>query len=207
MSATISRPPLPFCALRFLIQWQQRERAIHATFQGTPRAKAFHEALSYFGLSRTFKGIGNPLELERARRIFAAACSDYSSSAEDQVIALAKSFKNSFGKYNVSAASKLLWLTHRSPFVILDTRAARGLKRITGERFRSNNYKDYTAVWRHLYKKRHAEIAAAVDLLPKARAFMPDFRQSKRELRQLCSAEWFRERVLDIYLWEAGDDD
>jgi len=206
VSATIARPPLAFCALRFHFQWQQRERAIHAAFQRSPKLKAFQEALRYFRVSRNFRGIGNPRELERARRIFAAARLDRSSSAEDQVVALAKSFENTFGKYNVSAASKLLWLTYRSPFVILDARAARGLKRVTDRRFRSNNYRDYTAIWRQFYRERHAEIVAAVDLLPKARAFMPDFRQSERELRELCSAEWFRERVLDNYLWEVGDD-
>ena len=206
MATKATLPPLAYCALKYLLMWLQEERALHAAFAHKPSDQEFRQALRYFRISRNFKGITEGERLRRARSLYLAVASKSALAPENQVVALATAFKREFNTFNVSAASKLLWLKYRAPFVVLDTRAVSGLKRVTGERFTSNNYIAYSQVWRCLYEAMRDEIGRATSLLPEAVAFLPASHPPKSHLSKLCSSQWFSERVLDIFLWEAGDD-
>jgi hypothetical protein len=201
MSAAAPLPPLAFCALKYLLLWLQHERSLHLAFAREPSSEDFRQALRYFRISRNFKGITADRNLLRVRALYLTAASSGQRNPEELVGALATAFKKKFGKFNVSAASKLLWLAHRTPFIVLDSRAVRGLKRITGERFTSNNYTAYSTVWRRYYQAAHKDISAAASLLPRAVEFLPASRPSESEIGHICTSEWFLERVLDIFLW------
>lgn len=206
MTRKPSLPRLSYCAFKYLGQWIQYEDALHQSFKKAASPQMFREALQYFQISRSFEGIAVPKRLDAARRLYLTAAVTSRQSPEHRVEALAAAFEKRFGKYNVSAASKLLWLKYREPFVVMDSRAVKALKWLTGKRFASNDYAAYAAVWRDHYAAERVRIRAAAMLVPSAAAFLPTNRLSKSELAAICSAEWFRERVLDIFLREVGGD-
>lgn len=124
------------------------------------------------------------------------------STPEDKVERLASSLQKTFNQFNLSAASKLLWLSHREPFIVYDTRAVKALTRHFGQRFSS--YREYSIVWREEYAKTKDSIQAAVEQLPKGRMFMRSCPPSDQELVSMAREAWFMERVFDVFLWEVG---
>jgi hypothetical protein len=116
---------------------------------------------------------------------------------------LASRFRERFAQFNLAAASKLLWLKHRRPYIIYDSRAVKALRDL-GCRFENANYSEYYNCWRNQYSQREKTIKQAASRLHEVRAFLPPWHGTKAELKALASRPWFLERVFDIYLWEVG---
>jgi hypothetical protein len=47
--------PFEFCALRFLIQWEQREKSLHQQIADNPSLLHIRSALRYFQVARTIE--------------------------------------------------------------------------------------------------------------------------------------------------------
>lgn len=124
------------------------------------------------------------------------------TTPHEKVDALAGKFQNSFHQFNLSAASKLLWLSCREPFIVYDARAVKALARNFGHRF--NDYTEYSNAWRKEYARAEDSIRAAVQQLPKGRIFMRSCSFTDQELLDLAKEVWFTERVFDVFLWEVG---
>jgi hypothetical protein len=124
-------------------------------------------------------------------------------SPEVKVTTLATRFRERFNQFNLSAASKLLWLRHKLPFIIYDSRAVNALRDLGGT-FENANYSEYCDCWRAQYHQREEAIKEAAARLHEVRTFLPPWHRTEAELRALVSEPWFRERVFDIYLWEMG---
>ena len=122
----------------------------------------------------------------------------------DKVEALAASLETNFCQFNLSAASKLLWLSFRTPYVVYDKRAAIALSRNSAHKSIAKNYTNFTNAWRAEYGRLFKQIKVAVANLPNAREFMPKTPLSNSELAALSTQSWFNERVFDIFLWEVG---
>lgn len=194
--------PLEYCALRFLIQWKQREKLLYEYISNNPTLEQLRSALSYFQVARSFKGLGRDDVAQEVLDSLLQVDSNFSSEHEKKVIDLAKSFN----QFNLSAASKLFWLKYRSPYIIYDSRAIRALRRL-GCSFKNANYSQYCSCWREQYSERQKMIVKAVSRLHEIREFLPLCHGSVEEVTTLTSKSWFIERVFDTFLWEMGAKD
>jgi hypothetical protein len=94
------------------------------------------------------------------------------------------------GGDRLSASTKFLWLLHREPVVIFDSRARRALRAPAGD------YSAYLELWHSGYSENREAIAAACGALSK--------QSSAAALDGAQDREWFRQRVYDIHLWNVG---
>jgi hypothetical protein len=202
------KPQLSFeyCALRFLLQWLQRERALHDQIAGNPSLQQVRSALQYFQVARTFTGLRSDEAAQAVADALRQVDRNSLLSAEQKVNALGSRFKQRFDQFNLAAASKLLWLKHRWPYIIYDSRAVKALRGL-GCNFENANYREYCKCWRSQYSQRQKNIKQAASRLPIVRRFLPQGYGTKAELTALASRPWFLERVFDIYLWEMGGAD
>ena len=195
--------PLEYCALRFLYQWQLRERVLHGQIADNPSLQQIRSALQYFQVARNFKGLGSD---EAAPQAVADALGQVDGnpqlSPEQKVFELASRFEERFDHFNLAAASKLFWLKHRRPYIIYDSRAVKALKDL-GCNFGNANYSEYCECWRKQYRRRQKQIKQAASRLHLVRKFLPQ-PATKAQLSAFASQPWFLERVFDIYLWEMG---
>lgn len=199
--------PLTFCALRFLIQWLRREHALFRAISSNPTDQDIREALTYFQVARTFEGLSkDPSKLSSIRLALRDIRKRRSLAPVQMVVELACKLQIEFKQFNVSAASKLLWLSVREPVVVYDKRAVSALSGHFKHKFSARNYNEYASVWREEYLNHEPDIAAATRQLPKGRRFMPNCALTDSELLSLAEQSWFKERVFDIFLWEIGGD-
>jgi hypothetical protein len=124
------RPSFEFCAFRFLTQWQEDELRLHRALSAAPNEEGIREALAYFQVARNFKGLGKDENASFILNSLIKVCTNQELSSPDQKVdTLVQKLKARFNQSNVSAASKLLWLSLREPFIIYDTRAVMALTR------------------------------------------------------------------------------
>jgi len=195
--------PYEFCAYRFLELWERAEKPLHIAMSGTPSASQIRGALKYYRIARNFKGLSD-IVAEQISEELLKVSDECNGSYSSKVVSLASRFKDSFGQSNLSAASKLLWLRNRSPYLIYDSRALIALRRL-GNKFNKADYISYCGVWEREYKKRSCEISlAAHGLVNLPRKYTAAFTLADEELIKLVQSSWFIERVFDIYLWEIG---
>lgn len=195
--------PFEYCALRFLMQWEQRERTLHGQIANNPSLDQIRSALRYFQVARTFRGLKSD---QAAQAVADALCQVDEQSAlspEQKVTTLASRFKATFSQFNLSASSKLFWLRHKRPYIIYDSRAVAALRDL-GCTFENANYVEYCNCWRNQYNQRKDAIKKAACRLHEVRSFLPLWHQTEAELKALALQPWFLERVFDIYLWEMG---
>ena len=199
------KPELQFeyCALRFLLQWLQRERVLHDQIAGKPSLRQVRSALQYFQVARTFPGLRSDKVVRAVANALRHVDGEPQLSPEEKVLTLASQFRKSFNRFNLAAASKLLWLKHRWPYIIYDSRAVKALRAL-GCNFQNANYSEYCKCWRNQYSRRQKRINQAASRLHVVRIFLPQGHGTKAELTALASQPWFLERVFDIYLWEMG---
>jgi len=200
--------PLEFCALRFLLQWLRSEEALYLAIASNPTDEDVRMALAYFQVSRNFRGLSKePTKALFIRDALLRIRSDQKLSTSLKVEELTQTLQPHFEQFNLSAASKLLWLSFREPVVIYDNKAVKALSRKFKHKFSSRSYSQYVEAWRSQYAGLEAAIGIAVKELPKARMFMPACRLTDAELLRLANEAWFKERVFDIFLWHVGGDD
>ncbi len=180
--------PFEYCAARFLRQWQKREVTLYEAISSTPSEDSIAKALAYFQVSRNFAKLKeNPKNLGKIRSALVEVRSDEKlPSACNKVMKLSERFEQDFGQFNLSAATKLLWLSYRSPYVVHDKRAVTALKRQFQHKFDSRSYAEYASAWRTEYAMAEAGIAKAIANLPTGRAFMPKTSLTDTDLTKLA---------------------
>jgi len=198
-----SIPSYEFCAFGFLSQWLESEFALHAAISSAPTESAIRKALAYFQVARTFKGLDSPGKTALILQALTDVRNDPTlTMPHEKVEALAGQFQMCFHQFNLSAASKLLWLSCKEPFIIYDTRAVKALSRHFGRKFA--DYKEYSVAWREEFARAQGSIRVACETLPKGRIFMRSCEPTDRELLDMAKETWFTERVFDVFLWEVG---
>ncbi len=196
--------PLEFCAYRYLQQWERKEKPLHNAMAGNPSAQQIRDSLKHYGIARNFKGLKDDGIAEKISHELINVSDDESQSAPEKVVALASRFKEHFGKFNISAASKLLWLRNKEPYLIYDSKAINALISL-GNKLDKSDYFSYYTVWQQEYKKRKKEITVATNgLVDLPRKYTAAFDLTDSQLTKLVQSKWFNERVFDIYLWEIG---
>jgi hypothetical protein len=195
--------PFEYCALHFLLRWEQRERALHEQIAGYPSLQHVRAALSYFQVARTFAGLESDEAAQAVLDALGQVDAESQLSPEKKVERLAARFEERFSQCNLSAASKLFWLKHRWPYIIYDSRAVNALREL-GDGFGNPNYSEYCSSWRNQYNRHEMAIKNAASRLHEIRPFVRPWQRTDAELTALASQPWFLERIFDTYLWEMG---
>lgn len=166
---------------------------------------AFHSAAKYYKVTRNFPINESETRLQGALDLVK---SDSNKLLENNVCEivnnLALEFERRYGKNAVSAASKFLWLRHKSPVVIFDSRAKKWLGR-NGYKVPSNNYEGYREQWLSAFSDNSKKIKEACAALTTVRDFSMAFESSAEEVESVTTSIWFQERVFDKYLWFNAD--
>lgn len=195
-----------FFALRYLNDWCADDQRFVADLSPNndlaTRLSSLCEAATYYKVARTLPTLPGERRLAQALDAIDAVPAPITDSSVDAAVCdLATRFQTLYGGgYVLSAASKLLWVRHRWPVVILDGQAALCLRRL-GCRFDVGDYRGYRREWRQQFAEREPVIRAACGELVGVKAFSLASTMSNGELEQLASASWFRERVFDKFLW------
>ncbi|HEY0378438.1 MAG TPA: hypothetical protein VGC87_16095 [Pyrinomonadaceae bacterium] len=195
--------PYEYCAYRYLELWEKAEKPLHSAMSGMHSAVQIRNALSYYKVARNFKGLKEDNVAENISKKLLEVDGSRGSYSEN-VEKLADSFKVSCGQYNLSAASKLLWLRYRSPYLVYDKRAVTALNRLSNK-LKNADYTSYCEAWLKEYEKRSGEISSAAHgLVNLPRKYTAAFTLTDNDLIKIVHSKWFIERVFDIYLWEIG---
>ena len=193
-----------YFALRYLDDWWTDDRHFVAGVQlerdRSHRLATLRRAAIYYKVTRTLPTLDGEERLSAALDAVDHVASPITEETVDDVVCgLASRLKELYGRYAISAASKLLWIRHRWPVVILDDQADLCLRR-SGCRFGKGEYRPYRKEWRQQFAEREAQIREACEELQLARGFSRA-EVTSDELAELTATPWFRERVFDKYLW------
>ena len=195
--------PYEYCVYRYLELWERAEKPLYRAMSGVHSAAQIRDALKYYKVARNFRGLKEEGVAENISKKL-LEIDGYEGSYSDKVEKLAESFKVISGQYNLSAASKLLWLRNRSPYLIYDSRAVTALNRL-GKKLKNADYSSYCEAWLGEYEKQRDEITlAAHGLVDLPRKYTAAFTLTDDALIEIVHSKWFIERVFDIYLWEIG---
>jgi len=125
----------------------------------------------------------------------------------DSAINLVKIFEEKLEKiYNNQLyvfSSKILWLFHKEPIIIIDKHVRNVLKE-EGHRISESDIKNYYILWMNLYNENIEYVNNACKILKnieKVTCYVPF---QTNEINSICEEEWFKQRVFDIYLWFMG---
>lgn len=194
-----------FFAMHYLNDWCSDDRRFVAGLapenDRKSRLATLWEAAKYYKITRTLPTITGEVRLAGALDAIDQVPSPMTEAVvDDAVCGLANSFDTLYGRYAISAASKLLWLRHQWPVVILDERADLCL-RASGCRFGKGDYRAYKREWRRRFAERELDITAACAALWEVKRFSLASEMPDVEFGPLTGSNWFRERVFDKYLW------
>lgn len=200
-------PSFEYCSMRFLIQWVRRERHLHENLSNSPTIDGIREALRYFKVARTFKGLGDDEKADKVVKGLIAVSNELTKkNVIKQVQTLAGTFKKEFESKNLSAASKLLWLRCRTPVIIFDKRAKIALANLCPEYKKQElaNYNEYYECWHYIFKSHQKKIKRSISGLINIKKYTPLCYESDKSFKDCVNNDWFIERTFDIYLWEIG---
>lgn len=200
-------PPFEFCAMRFLELWLRTEEPIHRGMIDPQLASMpdnLTKMLSHYSVQRNFPELENGNK-NRTITLLLLEVVEKALPPVEAVQELTAALQNVFSKRNLSAASKLLWMRFRYPFVIVDRQAVNALQKGLNRSFDKSNYGEFFAVWNEEYAKRADAIQnASVGLVALPKKYTAAFALDDAKLKDLVSQRWFQARVFDIYLWEIG---
>lgn len=195
-----------FCALQFLNQWLEKEAEYCRLFalpSEEDQRHALVQAASHFRIARNlptkFEKENSWTRYEPVLSILSEMTSISSDNVEDVVEDAQREISKCYGGRKVlSLTTKFLWLKVKSPVRIYDSQARVALGTAEGD-FRSFN-KAFTEC---LYKC-EGEIQRACSKLKSVIPYTADPAMSPSDVEAITSQLWFKERVLDIYLWNRG---
>lgn len=188
--------------------WTLRERTFVEGLASTDpatRLKVICNAGGYFRISRSLRtafdvGIGLPRlkpVLDALDQVHPDSVSD--ATLHEVVSDLRRSIGKPYGNRDLlSAATKFLWLRHRDVVVIHDSQARLALGAPSGD------YATYLNRWYTDYTLVSPQVTAACERLQDASDLE---KRISFEVKRHGTAEWFKRRVFDIYLWRKGASD
>ena len=195
--------PFEYCAMQYLNLYAKSEKTLCESIESDLNSKNIRKVLSNYSVSRTFGGIcpkNNPEIAEKNLDKIVSHVSDVMKSRANntnKVVNLAKRFKADFGSYNISAASKLLWVLLRGDVTIYDSQAYKALELTSG-----SDYKAFVDAWEAGYASNRKGIKEAIKSLAEIPlVFTAAYAMSPKEFKSTIKSEWFCRRVYDQFLW------
>ena len=197
---------LDYCALEFLNLWLEKEAALCEQLNSEKikdQSEALKKAGAYFKVARNLpRKYDEERGLYRCEPVLNIVNKIPTISTESMVQTVQDVSKKIADKYKrksaISLASKFLWLKFKSPVRIYDSQARMALESKRGD------YLAFNEAYSKRYDRSEAAIVEACERLERVAAYSAEPGISKSRLNDLVSARWFRERVLDIYLWHEG---
>jgi hypothetical protein len=202
---------IEYCSLYYLRQWLSSERDLHYALNCKDKAilrKGLAEAVQFFGVARNLPRIFDiGRGLTRHEPLFTSFLKlNEQDVTESNYIDIFDSFLSSLAsrygdKTLISLSSKLLWLRFRDPFIIYDSRVRSSLN------IHSSDYSICVRKWLEAFRPYQEEIAEISSKLPSLLRYV-DFGidgESRREIKNISSKEWFHRRVFDMCLWHLSD--
>ncbi len=159
-------------------------------------------ALAHFRIARNFSGIREQDNKDELVAIINSVILNKSQSSRDKYSELLDKFRKRYKKELISATSKILWFVDsKQDFIIYDTLAVANLRKhkeltdIDG----SKKYFDFCDKWRELFTEHQNNINQAVERTKDFYQTSPHF----DECISVMDEQWFKMRVLDMYLWNS----
>jgi len=199
-------PYFEFCAIHYLEQWFCTEQALYLSLRGRNSAlklDAIADSVQFFGVARNLpKKFDTEIGMSRYEPLLAVV-NEFEAKEIDgkNVLAVVKDFRSTLsakygGRDVLSLSTKILWLLHRDPVIIYDSRVRSALNAPEG------NYPAYVEHWLSMFDVHAASIQTVCAALPKFYRYIRCGSRISMDLaRAACEEEWFMKRVLDIYLW------
>ncbi|KGF28369.1 MULTISPECIES: hypothetical protein [Oligella] len=195
-----------FCALQFLNQWLEKE-ANYCESPASSDASLQRESLvaagGYFRVARNLpKKYDTDRGLQRYEPVL-EILNDLAPVTFDNVIDVVnytrQRISSKYGQRSVlSLTTKFLWLKVKSPVRIYDRQARIALGTSEGD------YLAFNTAFTTRYSECQEEIEKACRNLINVISYTVRPNLQQESLVNLVSSTWFRERVLDIYLWNEG---
>jgi len=196
-----------FCALQFLNQWLGKE-AIYceslASNDITTQRNALVAAGGHFRVARNLPTIyETEYNLQRYEPVL-YVLNEVGPLTADNVTDIVNDARQrisfAYGKRNVlSLTTKFLWLKFQSPVRIYDRQVRIALGT------REGNYLAFNDAFTSRYAEHKDEIETACGNLSDVISYSIRPNMEQAVLEGLVALPWFRERVLDIYLWNQGN--
>ena len=197
-----------YAALYYLNWWLAYDRRFCAALSDPSEAiqlSGLREAAVKYRVARTiqtkFEKKAGTKRLEPVLAVIRTAtpAQFQGEKAVSAILQIADTLSATYGYRGVlSLTTKVLWLKVQHPIIILDSNARLALN------VRNADLLTYYKTWRKEYGEQRARVAAACQALMDVRSFCLEPHLSRDKLAELSRAEWFRERVFDIYLWHKG---
>lgn len=194
-----------FFALQYLNDWCRYDSrfvdGLSRSRGRDDRLLCMQEAAKYYKIARNFKTLPNEQRLDNALQALDAMGDSIADENVDAIVCeLADTFRSVYGNYNLSAASKFLWLRHRAPVVIYDSRVIQYLNKGCESRL-GPDYAKYRTEWLSQFAKREACIRSACTELVRVKEFSLAHAKSDEDFTSLIGNSWFHLRVFDTFLW------
>jgi hypothetical protein len=196
-----------YAACSYLNEWISKDKGFHEILSFEANAgvdpvvgrKTLIEAANYYRVIRTFKRSQESDRLQDAYQELSGTGFLSRSDVTKTVCEFAKSLKEKYGLFALSAASKFLWMRFRSPIVIYDSLVRNYLGQRQSE-FSDEVYKSYYLAWRTKYEENHERVREACGCLIAIKKFTRASGIEDEKLFEWTTSEWFMERVFDHYM-------
>ena len=200
---------MEYCAEHYRRQWLTVERQLHFALNSRDADAVFSglgDAVKFFMVART---LPRKYDVDRGAKRYEPLLHAFlqfheQPLSQDHFVEHVDRFQRLIGSYYggrslISLSSKLLWLKHRDPFIIFDSRVRRALD------VASSGYRQFAEKWLSGFEVHKSEIVEASSRLPRA---LGDLDAQAEDLgleaATVSSELWFQQRVFDIYLWHLG---
>lgn len=199
-----------YCALHYLNQWLSKDRVFCEGLAGADQAvklKTLKAAAVFYGVARNLsERYDVDVGLPRYKPVLDILDSLHTypfrsgSGLVRSVLGVKERISSRYGGKDVlSLATKFLWLKIKSPIIIYDNRARRAVGA------RSGDLAGYYSRWNKCFVAHEEEIVVACQSLPQVREYCVDTATATPDyVSRVAAKRWFRERVLDTYLWNLG---
>lgn len=194
---------LDFFAIMYLNDWYWWDKPFINRINSRSKAdklSGIHDAAKFYKITRNFKKIDEERFSSALELLLNVKIKINEKNVAATVNDLATNFEKTYGKYAISAASKLLWLRYRSPVIIYDLRALSWLK-ANGYPVKNGSYESYRSQWLSAYNNYEIRIKDACKNLYQVKQYTHAHGIEDAEIIDISSSRWFRERVFDKFLW------
>lgn len=196
-----------FCALQFLNQWLDKESRyceLLASKDLERQRRGLVQAGGHFRIARNLPKMFEPANglsryqpvLDILKEIDCVSPSKVADIVKNKQQRISSQYG---GRSVLSLTTKFLWLKFKSPVRIYDSQARIALGTEQGD------FASFNEAFSARYAENKDQIIEACGKLKSVTSYSVRPDMTELEIDGIVSEQWFRERVLDIYLWNQGN--
>lgn len=196
-----------FCALQLLNQWLEKEETYCEALASSDTDAQREALVAAGGYFRVARNLPTKYETDRSLERYEPVLkilNDLAPVTLDNVMDVVNDARqhisSEYGQRSVlSLTTKFMWLKVKSPVRIYDRQVRIALGTLEGD------YLAFNTAFTAQYAEYQEEIEKACDNLGNVISYSVRPNLQQGSLESLVSSLWFRERVLDVYLWNQGN--